>query len=105
MFLIKNVHVYYKRYLSLLKTIFLYFEGKVKCSRQDTKQNGAIILRLLPHILFLYGTCTHHAVFNYVSIFLPLTILFALLISSKIQQKKSFVKWLVRNLNLRLIFA
>lgn len=47
------MHVYYKRYPNLLKTIFGQFEDKQKCSKRKSKQNGVIILRLLPQILFV----------------------------------------------------
>lgn len=46
------MHVYYRRYLSLLKTIFGLFEKKPNPFGRNYKQNGAIILRLSPHILF-----------------------------------------------------
>ena len=57
------------------------------------KQNRAIIVRLLPYIISIL--ILKHISLNaiYVSIFLILLMLFITFISSKIQNKKSFVKY------------
>ena len=60
-------------------------------------QNGAIIIRLLPHtVLELVLVCTRIKT-NYVSIFLILFMLFFVFLFSKIQHKKSFVKCFIEN--------
>ena len=91
--LINLISVYNKRYQSLLKTIFFVFRKWIKCFAQKYKQNRAIIVRLLPYIISIL--ILKHISLNaiYVSIFLILLMLFITFISSKIQNKKSFVKY------------
>ena len=65
----------------------------IKCFAQKYKQNRAIIVRLLPYIISIL--ILKHISLNaiYVSIFLISLMLFITFISSKIQNKKSFVKY------------
>ena len=91
--LINLISVYNKLLDSLLKTIFFVFRKWIKCFAQKYKQNRAIIVRLLPYIISIL--ILKHISLNaiYVSIFLISLMLFITFISSKIQNKKSFVKY------------
>ena len=93
LFIINFLIVYYKRYQSLLKTIFFVFRKWIKCFAQKYKQNRAIIVRLLPYIISILILKYISRNVVYVSIFLITFILFMPFLFSKIQHKKSFVKY------------
>ena len=94
--LINLISVYNKLLDSLLKTIFFVFRKWIKCFAQKYKQNRAIIVRLLPYIISILILKYISRNVVYVSIFLIFIMLFITFISSKIQNKKSFVKYFRR---------
>ena len=104
LFIINFWIVYYKRYQSLLKTIFFVFRKWIKYFAQKYKQNRAIIVRLLPYIISILILKYISRNVIYVSIVLIFLILFITFIFSKIQNKKSFVKYFNRCIYNQLLF-